>query len=314
MKRLILVLLSALIVLGLCGIVIPNDYSAVAPAQGAPAPESRDVIRTVIAEQFTATWCGFCPNAAGGLKKLQDEVGKENLVVLAYHVNDEMDSTQTNDRATDYGVSGIPDVHFDAKLRTTGAGSVDTAYADYKGHYDTRRGTQSPFQMESGGTISGSTASIEVNVDLVGSFSGNLNLRYVLYEDGVSAGGDTYNWVVREMKYDTVSSSDFPLSKQKSFTIDSAWTSSNLRAAIFLQEGTNSEIHQTAFEDFSGPLNEPPEIFNPKLEHTIQEDVEDKTLDLNTIFSDPEDDPMTFESAVGTLPKKALITTVTTRY
>jgi thiol-disulfide isomerase/thioredoxin len=298
MKKLIFVLISVLIIVGLSGIVVP-DFSTTTPAKA--EPEARGETRTVLAEQFTATWCGFCPNAAGGLKQLQDEVGIENFVVLAYHLSDNMATAETDARATAYGVSGIPDVWFDASLRQTGAGSVSDAYNAYKAHYNTRRGSQSPITIASGGVIDGSTATVYAQLEKVDSVSGSLNIRYVLYENGVNDGGTSYKNVVRKMEVDSVSSTDFPMSKEKSFTIQSGWNSANLNAAIFVQVGTNGEVLQAKYEDFDGPLNEAPTVSNPTYTtHSINEDVEDSTLNLNTIFSDPESDPLTFDSDATT--------------
>jgi thiol-disulfide isomerase/thioredoxin len=299
MKKLILVLISVLIIVGLTGIMVPN-FSATAPADA--APQARGETRTVLAEQFTATWCGYCPNAAAGLKQLQNEVGVENFVILAYHISssDPMATAETDARATAYGVSGIPDVWFDATLRTTGAGSPSSAYDAYKAHYNTRRASESPLKIATGGVIDGTTATVYTQIEKVDTISGSLNIRYVLYENGVSS-GDTYNNVVRKMEADTVSSTDFPVSKDKSFTIQSGWNSANLKAAVFVQSGSNGEVYQAKYEDFDGPLNEAPVVSNPTYTaHTIKEDVEDKTLDLYTIFSDPESDSLTFTSDATT--------------
>jgi hypothetical protein len=152
--------------------------------------------------------------------------------------------------------------------------------------------------MVSGGVISGGTASVEVQIDNVDSVSGSLYIRYVLFEDGVSEGGDTYNHVVRDMIEESVSSSDFPVAKQKDFTIGGSWNEANLGAAVFVQVGSNGEILQGVYEDFNGPLNQPPEVSNAgKVEHVIKEDISDSTLDLKTIFTDPESDALTFTSS-----------------
>ncbi|UCH89021.1 MAG: tandem-95 repeat protein [Thermoplasmata archaeon] len=300
MKRITIVLLSLLVImgfLGLTGMMIP-EISPTAPAQA--APEARGETRVVLAERFTATWCGFCPNAAGGLAQLQNEVGIDNLVALAYHVSDDLATTDTEARATAYGVSGIPDVFFDATLRETGAGSVSGAYTAYKGHYDARRAVSSNLKMESGGTISGNQANIEVQIEAVGSVSGSFNLRYVLYEDSISLGGDTYNNVVRSMKSESISASDFPLSKSTQFTIDGTWSSGNLGAAVFVQTGTNGEVLQAKYEDFNGPLNQPP-VVKPgaKTEITSDEDVVIE-LNLGEYFSDPESDTLSYDVDTST--------------
>ena len=40
--------------------------------------------RVVVAEEFTATWCTYCPGAARGLFVIH-QCGYDSLVVIAYH-------------------------------------------------------------------------------------------------------------------------------------------------------------------------------------------------------------------------------------
>ena len=70
---------------------------------------SRIVERKVLFEEFTATWCGFCPRGAVGLEKAEQVYG-DNIVPIAVHYQDEMDCTDYYSlvKAT---VGGFPGSH-----------------------------------------------------------------------------------------------------------------------------------------------------------------------------------------------------------
>lgn len=70
---------------------------------------SRIVDRKVLFEEFTATWCGFCPRGAVGLEKAVQVYGNK-VVPVAVHYQDEMDCTDYTAliKAT---VGGFPGSH-----------------------------------------------------------------------------------------------------------------------------------------------------------------------------------------------------------
>ena len=51
---------------------------------------SRLVDRNVLFEEFTATWCGFCPRGAVGIEKAEQVYG-DRVIPIAVHYQDEMD-------------------------------------------------------------------------------------------------------------------------------------------------------------------------------------------------------------------------------
>ena len=75
-----------------------------------------DMTHVVFAEEFTATWCVYCPSAAENLMKVYEDVPNEPyyhdhffFVALITDVNDKAD-----DRMGDYPeVTGYPTVVFD---------------------------------------------------------------------------------------------------------------------------------------------------------------------------------------------------------
>lgn len=67
--------------------------------------------RMVLLEQFTATWCGYCPRAISAIKNVS--ITGENIVHVAYHVwgNDPFQYVYNNNLAESFGVEGIPAVY-----------------------------------------------------------------------------------------------------------------------------------------------------------------------------------------------------------
>jgi thiol-disulfide isomerase/thioredoxin len=291
MKKLIMVLLSILIIVGLTGIVVP-DFSPSTPAAGAPAVRSET--RNVLVEDFTADWCSPCRAATANMEPVISDVGEENFILVAFHVSDTdaMATAETKARGTAYGVSPIPHIEFDSEIQRIGTQSS----AQYRADYDTRRAVPSKLLMKSGGVINGNKAIIDIDIQNTGGLSGgSLKLNYVLMEDAVDGESSygTFNDVVRDIIVDDISTSDFPIQRSKEFTISSSWDSAKLTAAIFVQTGVNGEVHQAKFEDFDGPLNAAPTVsMAAKTEITINED-EVYNLNAAEIFNDPEGDPLT---------------------
>jgi uncharacterized membrane protein len=90
----------------------------------------------VLAEELTATWCGFCPNAAEALWNIYDSNDYQDefyYVAMITDVNDKAD-----ERAfTDYNIPGTPTIQFDGGYRTeVGAGDPVSAEAEYRPHIE----------------------------------------------------------------------------------------------------------------------------------------------------------------------------------
>ena len=63
-----------------------------------------------LVEEYTGTWCQYCPRALAGMEKMTDKNG-ENFVGVAYHVLDEMSFTPSSYLPAD--PSGLPSVFID---------------------------------------------------------------------------------------------------------------------------------------------------------------------------------------------------------
>ncbi len=93
--------------------------------------------RTVLFEQFTATWCGYCTYSGTALSQMLDE--GYDIVNLQIHVSDPPYNTAWgNVRSSKYSVGGIPHVVVDGIRDRVGASSTPSAYATYTGDYNWR--------------------------------------------------------------------------------------------------------------------------------------------------------------------------------
>jgi hypothetical protein len=92
--------------------------------------------RVVVAEEFTGTWCTYCPGAMMGLHALQQTVGRERLAMVAYHLSDGFSILAGQDRANLYGVIGIPHVWFDGTVDRIGG--LPSTPIDYTSEYHQR--------------------------------------------------------------------------------------------------------------------------------------------------------------------------------
>ena len=89
-----------------------------------------DFTHAVFGEEFTATWCVYCPSAAENLMKIYDEIPNEPyyhdkffFVALITDVNDKAD-----ERMGDYpDVTGYPTVVFDGNDEKVSGGQSDTS-------------------------------------------------------------------------------------------------------------------------------------------------------------------------------------------
>ncbi|MCK4679693.1 hypothetical protein KAT82_01075 [bacterium] len=197
--------------------------------------------RTVLAELFGATSCGYCPNAREALQQLQDEYGEDQLVCLYYHVNDVYATSETHARASYFGVSGIPEVDFDATEKVVGAGS--SVIYTYEPIVVSRLAADTPVTMTTAGVINDPTAVradsswVTVTFRAVDTVPyGSLRAQFVVYENI----GASYPWTVRDMLrtegVTTLSSAGDSVVITKKFVVDPAWNFTELHMAVFLED------------------------------------------------------------------------------
>lgn len=128
--------------------------------------------RLVCAEEFTATWCGYCPAVAEALYSLMQDRPNE-IMGLMVHGGDAYTTTWGNSRLSFYNVAGYPTVWLDGwNLKYGSSGSVAANYNDLNNKLNQclARSTDVNITM-AGDEVSGSQykVSVELSVDSGGS-------------------------------------------------------------------------------------------------------------------------------------------------
>jgi thiol-disulfide isomerase/thioredoxin len=197
--------------------------------------------RTVLAELFGATSCGYCPNARAALQQLQEEYGEDQLVCLYYHVNDIYATSETHARASYFGVGGIPEVDFDATDKVIGAGS--SVIYTYEPIVLNRLAADTPVTMTTTGVINDPTAAradsswVTVTFRAVDTVPyGTLRAQFVVYENTSTS----YPWTVRDMlpteSITSLAAAGDSVVITKKFVVDRAWNFTELHVAVFLED------------------------------------------------------------------------------
>ncbi len=272
----LLILLSTISAAPALAITGPGDGPV--PVAEAP-PTSTD--RVVLLELVTAGWCPNCPNADGALLEMEGAYGRDQLVILAYHRNDQLSNAGGDARQAFYDDPYQPYVFIDGLAKVGGnKGSVTANRAAYEVEVDARLGEPSPLMLTVEGwtdTTTGEGVAL-VNVTAL-SDPGlpDLRLHVVLFEDdfGPWNGGNgvtIHDWVTRLLLTgDDGQSITLEVGSEKSFSFtydatDLVQDLDQVGVIAFVQSaGTTPEVLQAAYskEHRSSPVNNYPEFANP---------------------------------------------------
>ncbi|MCD6595688.1 choice-of-anchor J domain-containing protein [bacterium] len=215
--------------------------------------------RTVILQEFTATWCTWCSYPAVALHQLKDELG-DSICIGSYHVWGETSDPywigdEGDDLASGYGITGIPSTACNGSFYIVGGstGDLTNEYALYSSIYNAVLETKTPMTLDF--TISSATATdfdVSTTIEILGELKDGLDLRihYIITETDIA-----YHWegafpldslfdVVRAIlpDYAGVAVSGTTFTDDKHFTIDPSWNADKCYLTAFIQDGTNGEI------------------------------------------------------------------------
>lgn len=163
--------------------LLPILLSALIPFAGnAQAP------RKVILEDFTGTWCGFCPRGKTVME--QCIASYPNTIGMTVHNGDGLANTYSNAIDNGLSISGYPSGAIDRFA--FGGSSVAISTSSWKSKIATRMASTSPVEVTFSSTYNSSTRalSVTVNAKFVGTASGDMRINCVLAEDGIVTSND----------------------------------------------------------------------------------------------------------------------------
>ncbi len=143
----------------LSGLLVATAVSILQPVHAAAAE------RVVLAENFTATWCVYCPYAGRAINRMLNEM-PTTFTSVQIHGGDAYAISWGATREAFYGVGGYPTVWFDGQNRAQGAYTNDTSqYNWFMSIYNTCRARPTDVTLVVGGEpVSGQTYRITARI------------------------------------------------------------------------------------------------------------------------------------------------------
>ncbi len=145
--------------------------------------------RRVILEDFTGTWCGYCPR---GKTVMEDCLNTyPNVIGMTVHNGDGLANAYSNAIDAGLGVTGYPGGAVDRFL-FSGQSGVSMSTSQWKSKCASRLLTTTPVDVNFTSTYNSSTRALSVTVtaSFVGSASGDMRISCVLMEDGIVTTSD----------------------------------------------------------------------------------------------------------------------------
>ncbi len=212
----------------------------------------------LVAEDFTGTWCTYCPGAQMGIHDLREE--GYNIAAMAVHYGDIYQTTETYNRMVFYEVESFPTINFDGGFDDYSylGGSTYSSLAEtYKPIIDDRIVEKTPLAVDiTAGSFNTETRVYSGTATLKAAMTVSENqLTFVaaLTESDIDAEWSygtltTVEDVVREYypDYDgetfTISAGE-TLTFNFEFTLDAAWVEGNSEIIVFAQDLETNEIY-----------------------------------------------------------------------
>jgi hypothetical protein len=204
--------------------------------------------RGVIAEDCTATWCGYCPDAYAGLEVMKNRYDTTEFTsVRYYHTSGSYGTSETNARIAYYGVTGYPTVIFDGTIPVVGGGAAVASGTSYEPIVASEIGSPSHFKITVNSVDVEHPGSIDFDIEVIETIPdiGNVKIRTLLLENNVSG---IHTDVTRDVLPDvnlTVSTMGESQNVVHNFDVDPTWDGDKW-VAIFIQDDDDTSILQSA--------------------------------------------------------------------
>ncbi|MGC9110984.1 MAG: Omp28-related outer membrane protein [candidate division WOR-3 bacterium] len=215
------------------------------------------VQRVVVMEDFTATWCTYCPGAARGAEELKFRAF-DSVVVIAYHSSssDPFYTATAASRASYYGITGYPTMKIDGGQSVVGGLHYGTMYPTYRQIFDDRKTVSSPLDIELAVTYDSASrnGSLTIIVRNTSTSAVSGQLHTVLTESHIYypwQGMDSLQDVERTMLPNaageavTIPAGD-SIVRTRNFTLNPSWVAKNCDLVVFVQDNSTRWMYQGA--------------------------------------------------------------------
>ncbi len=156
--------------------------------------------QTVLVEEFTATWCYYCQFAYDLLEREKVNWG-DAISILSYNISDELSTTYTERRGSEWNVTAIPTFVFHSKYKVLGTPS-DYTFDNYVTQCQDIPQYQ---ELLANYSVDANQKKIRINAKLRSSiyFQPGDQIRFVVWEQQYN-----YNWYRSNFKYHVVGGID----------------------------------------------------------------------------------------------------------
>jgi len=235
----------------------------------------------VLYEEFTGTWCQYCPGVANTLDDLNRNY-PDGVAIIAYHNGDDFTNTEGSARESFYAVGGFPTTRINGtteKVGGTTAGSdYSGIYADYENTYFVEREKYTPMDLDLQYTKNGSIITIVSNITYTSETSStNDYIYYALCESHIAytwqTSMDSLHFVEQDMIPDAngtkiYNGSSYPalgliVKDTIEFTIPAGVTENNCELIAFIQDPATKEVKNSAKMDLGNPVSDITENITP---------------------------------------------------
>lgn len=139
--------------------------------------------KKAVVEDFTGTWCGWCPRVSHALTLVEAQSNK--VFTVAAHINDAMENSYSIALKNALGVSGYPTAYIDRETRWSAPETSNVSQATDAATGSTNLG------LAVNSVLSGQTMQVVVSTGFAQSVSGTKLVVFIL-EDGLTYSQSNY--------------------------------------------------------------------------------------------------------------------------
>jgi len=211
--------------------------------------------RGVIAEDGTATWCTYCPDAYAGLDVMMARYNRSEFTSTRLYSSSSgggLSTAETDARLSYYAITSFPTVVFDGTIKVVGGGTSVASGQAYEPIVAKEILRPSPLKIRIN-TIDlvQPDGSIDFDIEVMETMAdiGNVKIRAYILEDKVTYSGRQHDEVTRDVLPEVALNVQTLGQVQNithNFTLPPGWKTVDLWMAIFVQDNDDKSILQSA--------------------------------------------------------------------